>query len=182
VDLIDRLFGHSRWTTNRYLEYSLPLTDEQLDREFDIGNQTVRRTFIHIIRAMDGWAGRLSGTSPEPHPPATSSVPELIDFHNAAFDRFEAASKAVLATGNLNGIFTDHHNFPQSYGGTILQVMVHNVEHRSDIRHMLVRLGVQNLIDGDLQEWEHFSGLITRWGGTYPPDFTPPWETDTPGR
>lgn len=43
---------------------------------------------------------------------------------------------------------------------TILQIITHNVQHRSEARHILQRLGVSGLWDGDPQEWEHATGLV----------------------
>jgi hypothetical protein len=50
MDLIDRLLGHDVWTTHQLLLRCRGLTDEQLDRDFDIGHRTVRATLTHIIR------------------------------------------------------------------------------------------------------------------------------------
>ena len=49
MDLLDRLLGHDHWATTQLLELSRGLTDEQLDRDFDIGHRTVRETFDHLI-------------------------------------------------------------------------------------------------------------------------------------
>src|SRR4051794_12004064 len=61
MDLLDRLLGHDAWTTRELLRVSGGLIDEQLDREFDIGHRTVRRTFQHIIRNMEVWSGMMVG-------------------------------------------------------------------------------------------------------------------------
>ena len=53
MDLLDRLLGHDAWTTRQLLLRCRDLTDEQLDREFDIGHRTVRATLLHVIR--NGW-------------------------------------------------------------------------------------------------------------------------------
>ena len=42
----------------------------------------------------------------------------------------------------------------KSYAGTILHVITHDHMHRAEIRHMLQRLGVQGLIEGDVLSWE----------------------------
>lgn len=51
-------------------------------------------------------------------------------------------------------------DFPQSFGATIFQVIHHNAGHRSEVLHILQRLGVPDLPDGDPQEWEHLTGRI----------------------
>src|SRR5688572_16657515 len=49
MDLLDRLLGHDHWTTARLLELSRDLTDAHLDQPIDIGHQTLRETFDHMI-------------------------------------------------------------------------------------------------------------------------------------
>jgi len=53
MDLLDRLLGHDAWTTRQLLLRCRDLTDEQLDREFDIGHRTVRATLEHVIRNVE---------------------------------------------------------------------------------------------------------------------------------
>ena len=38
-------------------------TDEQLDRDFDIGHRTVRATLTHIIRNVEVWSDLMAGHS-----------------------------------------------------------------------------------------------------------------------
>ena len=63
MDLLDRLLGHDEWTTQQLLLICRGLTDEQLDRQFDIGLKTVRLTLRHMIYNIEGWTDLLSGTS-----------------------------------------------------------------------------------------------------------------------
>ena len=48
MDMTERLLRHDAWTTRLLLHRSLDLSDEQLDREFDIGHRSLRRTFVHM--------------------------------------------------------------------------------------------------------------------------------------
>ena len=90
---------------------------------------------------------------------------------------FEEAVRAIVAAGNekQDATYVDSYGIPQSYGGTVLYVITQNVLRLSELRHFLVRLGVENLLEGDVQEWEHFAGLIDQWGGQYPEGFVRPW-------
>ncbi len=65
-----------------------------------------------------------------------------------------------MADGRLDDAFLDHHNYPQSVGGTITNVIWHNANHRSEVRHILVRLGVEVKLDGDPHEWEHITKAV----------------------
>ena len=42
----------------------------------------------------------------------------------------------------------------KSYGGTIAHVITHNMHHRAEIIHILTRLGLQNVLEGDVLSWE----------------------------
>ncbi len=59
MDLLDRLLDHDADPTRQLLLLSRDLTDAQLDRSFDIGHRTLRRTFVHIIHNMEVWTDLL---------------------------------------------------------------------------------------------------------------------------
>jgi uncharacterized damage-inducible protein DinB len=61
MDLLDRLLGHDAWTTRQLLDRCQELTEEQLDRPFDIGHRTVRATLLHMIRNVEVWADLMNG-------------------------------------------------------------------------------------------------------------------------
>ena len=44
MDLLDRLLGHDAWTTRQLLDICSTLSDEQLDREFDLGHSATGNT------------------------------------------------------------------------------------------------------------------------------------------
>jgi uncharacterized damage-inducible protein DinB len=57
----------------------------------------------------------------------------------------------------LDNLFTDALDNPprqKSLGGAIGHVITHNMHHRSEILHMLHRLGAQNIPEGDLMGWD----------------------------
>ena len=177
MELIERLLGHGRWFTDYFLQAALPLSDEQLDREFDIGHRTYRKTAVHMVNVIDAETARIRGVPPAERLPEHASIPDTLAAHTAAYDAFEDAARAMIAAGNdkQNATYVDNYGFPQSYGGTVLFVITQNVVRIAELRHFLVRLGVENLFEGDEQEWEHFAGLIDRWGGQYPDGFVRPW-------
>ena len=61
MDLLDRLIGHDAWTTRLLLRRCQELSDEQVDRRFDIGHRTVRQTLHHIIFNVEVWASLMAG-------------------------------------------------------------------------------------------------------------------------
>ena len=149
MDLVERLLGHWRWFTVRFLEAGLSLSDEQLDREFDIGHRTYRKTAVHLVNVIDGETARLRGVPPPERLPEDASIPDTLAAHTAAYDRFEDAVRAIGAAGTdkQTATYLDNYGIPQSYGGTVLFVITQNVVRISELRHVLVRLGVENLLD-----------------------------------
>jgi hypothetical protein len=68
--MIERLVGHGRWFTDMFLEAALPLSDEELDREFDIGEGTYRKTAVAMVNVIERETAWLRGM------PAVERLPE----------------------------------------------------------------------------------------------------------
>lgn len=159
VDLLQRSLEHDRWTTRQYLELSRDLTDAQLDQEFDIGLRTLRDTFDHIIFNVAFWTGQMAG-QPIEVDRSDRSIPALIDRHERYSEAFASVARQIHDGGRMDETFVDHFGYEQSQGTTIIHVLLHNAQHRSEVLHILRRLGVTDLIEGDPQEWEHMTGRI----------------------
>lgn len=157
--ILDRMLGHDRWTTDHLMDMSQSLSDEQLDREMDIGHRTLRKTFDHMILTVEFWTGQMVGQAVawESH---HTSIEQMRTRHQQAYDQFESVARDVVASGRLDDTFVDHYGYAESYGATILHVIYHNVQHRGEVLHFLQRLGVENIPEGDPQEWEHKTGRI----------------------
>jgi uncharacterized damage-inducible protein DinB len=165
MDLLDRMLGHDHWATAQLLERCGALTDEQLDQEFDIGHHSLRETLDHMIYVIDFWTGLMSGR-PVAHDRTTQqydrSLDSLIERHERFQPAFASFARQATDEQRLDETFIDHYDVRQSIGATILQLLNHNAQHRSEIRHILERLGVTGLWDYDPQEWEHVTGHIQR--------------------
>jgi uncharacterized damage-inducible protein DinB len=162
MELLDRLLGHDHWTTARVLELGRELSDDQLDQSFDIGHRTLRATFEHMIVSVEGWAALMTGEPDRSaHPfrdePYPLALPELNERHDSSYAAFAALARRLTGERRLNDTFVDHYRITQTFGATILQVILHNHQHRSEALHILQRLGVPDLPDGDPQEWEHLT-------------------------
>jgi uncharacterized damage-inducible protein DinB len=159
MDLLDRMLGHDRWTTALLLELSQDLTEEQLDRSFDIGHRTLRLTFGHMISAVGFWTAAMTGR-PEEMREDERSLSVLIAEHERFYAAFAALARRMRDEGRLDETFVDWYGWPKSIGGTILNVPLHNERHRGDVLHILQRLGVSGLPDGDPQEWEYAINVV----------------------
>jgi uncharacterized damage-inducible protein DinB len=160
MDLLDRLLGHDRWTTARLLELGRGLTDAHLDLPFDIGHQTLRATFGHMIYNVAFWTALMAEQPVPAERQSHPSIAALIDQHDRSYASFASLARRLQDDQRLDGTFVDHFDERQSFGATILHVAWHNAQHRSEALHILARLSVPDLPNGDPQEWEHKTEVI----------------------
>jgi uncharacterized damage-inducible protein DinB len=156
MDLLDRLLGHDAWTTRRLLLLCRDLTDEQLDREFEMSHRSVRATFQHLIRNMEVWSDLMAG---RPVRLASGeSVSELMArLDDAAMDLAEVAT-AIAQRDGWDERWLDTLDDPpteKTYGGAIAHVITHSMHHRAQLIYMLRQLGVVDLPEGDALSWEN---------------------------
>jgi len=148
MDLLDRLLEHDQWATAQVLEWSGSLTDAQLDREFDVGQRTLRATLAHMIFNVGGWTRLMAGQPVAGDAQEEDrSVAALVDVHEHSYPAFAAFARRVHDEERLEETFADHYDLPMTFGGAILMVTQHNVEHRTEALHILARLGVPDLPD-----------------------------------
>ncbi len=164
MDLLDRLLGHDAWTTRQLLLRCRDLTDEQLDREFDIGHRTVRATLLHVIRNVEVWSDLMTGR-PVAGDQGTRrqgrSVAELIVRLDRAADDLSRLARAVAQRGGWDERWVDTLDRPpteKTYGGAIAHVITHSMHHRAQLLYMLRRLGLEGLPEGDVLSWEQQAG------------------------
>jgi uncharacterized damage-inducible protein DinB len=163
VDLLDRLLAHDAWTTRQLLILAQPLTAAQWTQPFDIGHVTLRATLEHMISNVETWTALMNG---EQNPGEQStfeglSPADLLARHDAAMTAFAALAHRIRDAGNWDALWVDILDDPhreKSYGGAIGHVITHNMHHRSEVMHMLHRLGVENVIEGDVLGWESAAG------------------------
>jgi uncharacterized damage-inducible protein DinB len=157
LDLLDRLLEHDAWTTLRVLELAQPLDDAQLDRDFDIGHGTFRETIRHMLGNIETWTDLMTGQGVRRELPVKPSLSALQGRFAAAYRDFARVARSARDEGRLNELFVDTLDVlprEKSFAGAILHVLTHDHMHRSELLHMLDRLGVQNLIEGDVLSWE----------------------------
>ena len=154
MDLLDRLLGHDHWATAQLLDLSRDLTDAQLDQEFDIGHRTLRATFEHMIFNVAFWTGLMTG-QPLDAQRDDCSLAALSDRHERSYATFATLSRRLRDEQRLDDTFVDHYTARKSFGGTILHVILHNAEHRTEALHILERLGVPDVPEVDLGVWDY---------------------------
>lgn len=155
--MLDTLLGHDAWTTHYLLHRCGALSDTQLDQVFDIGHQTIRQTFVHLIDNVETWSDLLAERPVRANTGDEATIKNLLarlewvtaDFHHIV----QGLSKA----GRLDDTFLDTLDNPprlKRFGTTILHLIAHSMIHRSEILHMMERLGMTNLIEDSPLTWE----------------------------
>jgi len=155
MDLLDRLLGHDAWTTRQLLLRCEKLTDAELDRDFDLGLRTLRKTFQHIVRNMEVWTDLMAGAPLRADGAATVAA-LLARLDRAAADLAKVAYD-VARKGTWDKAFLDTLDRPpaeKTLGGGIVHVLTHSMHHRAQAIHILRRLGVQGVPEGDVLSWE----------------------------
>jgi uncharacterized damage-inducible protein DinB len=153
MDLLDRMLEHDRWGTTTLLDACRPLTDAQLDQSFDIGHQTLRATFVHLIENIEGWTALMIRRPPEASD-RDHSVASLAEWFAQVFDTFAAFARRMRDEQQFDETLTDFYGEHPTFGSAILHVMVHDAEHRSEIVHILNRLGLPEVPEVDLALWD----------------------------
>lgn len=130
---------------------SLPLSDDELDREFDLGLRTLRATLAHVVRNVEVWTAVMTGAV-VPAKVARPSVAGMIEVFDAWYSEFEVLARAVRDGGRDDELWTDPLDNPpteKSFGGAIAHVITHSMHHRCQALFMLRRLGVEGVPEGD---------------------------------
>mgnify|MGYP001463968577 CR=1 FL=1 len=154
MDLLDQLLDHDDWATMTLLDACRDLTDARLDQPFDIGHGTLRATFEHMIPNPAFWNGLMTGQPVEIALNAPS-IAGLIAAQKRYFGDFAAIARRLRDEGALDDIYVDHYGVRKSMSGTILMVVLHNTEHRTEIQHILQRLGQAGAPEVDLGVWDY---------------------------
>lgn len=158
MDLLDRLLGHDDWTTTRLLLLSRDLTDEQLDRRFDIGHGTLRETFAHMIGNVEVWTALMAERPVERTPRGRAvTVDTLIERHELSYAEFATLARRIRDEQRWDATYVDTLDDPprrKTFGGTTAHLITHDMFHRGEVLHILQRLGVSDLPEGDALGWE----------------------------
>jgi len=159
VDILDRLLGHDEWTTRQVLLRCCELTSGQMQQPFDVGHTTIEDTLRHMIGNIEVWTDLMCERPVRKG--ATAETPATIDELSRRFDAahadFATLARQVTDQGRLDRSYMDTLDSPpgpKTFGGTIVHVITHDMLHRGELLHMLGRLGLRDLPEGDTLSWE----------------------------
>jgi uncharacterized damage-inducible protein DinB len=160
MDLLDRLLAHDVWSTRQLLLQAQALSDEQLDRVFEIDSRTLRGCFAHMLDNMEVWTDLLCERPPRPSAPDQAqarSIDGLLARLSAAGRDLAAVARRVARENRWDAVFMDvldNPPRPKTFGGAIGHVLTHDMHHRAQAMLMLEQLGLRDHIEGDLLSWE----------------------------
>lgn len=149
---------HNAWATRELIECCRQLSDEELDRPFEIGPGSIRATLVHIVGAMRSWASRINGQTPPPRPTDSPSMDELLRRCDDAAAALWATANRVSDDNRLGEIMVfqpqGHPEYRMTRGAALVHATTHGMHHRGQVFNMLRRLGKPINCDLDPIEWE----------------------------
>lgn len=157
MDILERYLGYEAWTLRHMIVRCQELSCEQLHTEFDIGHGSLHETIVHIIRNLEVWTDLMREQGVRSLPPIADDAAVYLARFDAAMADFSAYAREVATQGRLDTTYVDILDNPpqaKSFGGTLLHVLTHTTVHRWEVQHMLQRLGLSDVIEGDALSWE----------------------------
>jgi len=137
------LIGYHQWANEKILEQASRLGDDDLGRDLPVTHTSIRAVLVHMLGTMTFWHANWTHT--ERREPDVSTHALLVEAYAAAHTDLRAFAERLTdadwarsepwwqqATG---------HSEELPLGDTIVQVVNHGTQHRSEIAVMLTELG-----------------------------------------
>ena len=144
IDLIQRYQGYGDWALQRVLNEAQWLSDEQLDRDWSMGQGSLRKTLLHLCDAEIWWQSNWQG---QPIPFPKSPIETTLEVYSKNW-RSMAAERTRLVTqigqSGLEKVVTaDFGSGPLQFRivESMIQLCVHGTLHRAQANNMLRSLG-----------------------------------------
>lgn len=185
MDILERYLGYEAWTLRHFIERCRELEPLQLTQQFDIGVGSVAATLAHIIGNLETWTDLMLERPARARAPLPESIDACLERFDAAMADFAACARTLAAADRLDSTYLDVLDDPptaKSFGGTILHVLTHTTVHRWEIQHMLQRLGLADLLEGDALGWEQQELHNRTLRSALPPQTTTPTRSPDAGR
>jgi uncharacterized damage-inducible protein DinB len=160
MKMLERFLGHDLAATRAMLTLCLDLPAEKFDQDIDAGWRTLRKTFNHMISNIETWTDLMMSRPVQQH--SGDSPAELLARLEASYADFAAFALKMEAENRLDELFTDVLDEPpvqKSIGGAIGHLITHSMHHRAEVLHIMHRLGMTDLPEGDLMGWDQQTRL-----------------------
>ncbi|MEO7716237.1 MAG: DinB family protein [Capsulimonas sp.] len=160
MTILDRLLGHDAWTTRQLLFRCRELTDAQLDQIFDIGDRSLRDTFVHMIECAEIHMDRMMGR-PDRVLAETYGIDGWLRRHSLVSKELAELATRVEREGRADEMWVGGSGGKRSLGGGITHLITHSMHHRAQALYLMEKLGLKNVIEGDALGWE---SVARGWG------------------
>ena len=148
VNPLLKIYEQNTWANLKLIDACGGLEEMQLDTIEDKGFYgSIRDTLQHIVSAEERYVFRMSGQSP-----ANDFLKEDMPF--PGFDELRSRAKATGERfASIVPSVSDSDTFNTEFGGTkfeidkfvvVVQAINHGTEHRTQIKTLMARLGVQH--------------------------------------
>jgi len=160
MTILERLLGHDAWTTRQLLLRCRELSDDQLDRVFDIGDRSLRETFVHIIECIELHTDHMLGR-PERELAEDYSIDALHQRQALASKELAELALRVERDGKAEEMWRGGRERKITFGAGIAHVITHSMHHRAQALYIMEKLGLKDVIEGDAMGWE---SVARGWG------------------
>jgi uncharacterized damage-inducible protein DinB len=157
MDILQRYLGYETWTLRHMIMRCQELSPEQLHITFDMGHGSLHETLTHVIRNLEVWTDLMRAREVRDLPPITADAALYLARFDAAMADFSDCATTLAEQDRLDETYIDVLDNPpkaKSFGGTLLHLLTHTTVHRWEVQHMLQRLGLPDVIEGDALSWE----------------------------
>jgi uncharacterized damage-inducible protein DinB len=144
VDTIAEYLRYSDWATARVLTEARGLSDAELDRPFDIGPGSLRKTLLHICDAESWWCDNWRQPGAWRELPADTSLSQLETRIAETIRRRDAFLAAQTDDSLQNEVAPEVRpgvTLRFRRGESLLQLPTHGTHHRAQALNMLRQLG-----------------------------------------
>ncbi len=158
LETVRDLLRYNDWANTELLRTAASLSDAALDRTFEMGVGSLRRTLIHVYNGEHVWLNRWQGRAETPWPGESEPIGVA-----ALRDRFAAhvsARDAYLTTlrdSDLHTIvaYRDSRGsrFRAARGDMLFQAINHSIHHRAQAVNMVRNVG-GGLVELDYMMWK----------------------------
>lgn len=170
MDILDRLLAHNKWATRILLEKCSAVSTEDYNREFEISLGTLHKTCSHTVGVMYVWASIIANDSPGEYRDLSKTCPtpnDLLAELHKAHEALVKATTTVRDENRLDEILEQVHprtnmRYRFTRGSMATHVLTHGMHHRAQVLNILRRLGVDDLPDVDVLEWEIVESVGSR--------------------
>ena len=158
VNPIDKMFEYNLWANVKLIELCRTLSEEQLQVEVEGVYGRIQTTLAHLVGAEGGYLSRLTGKRPWADDLDIDSMPldELLDLAKISGAKLIEVASQVDAAKQHDIIAPWGAPFKFFNWTVILQALYHGIEHRTQVKSMLTKLGVEH---PELAAWDYTETL-----------------------